>query len=77
VLLLHEVAFSKYLHWLAQTKVNTLKMQPHAVNRPLLVRRMRVLGIPEVIILIIQDCKIGSLTEWLTVNKVERAQCSD
>jgi len=29
---LHVVAFSKKLHWLAQTKVISLKMQLHAVN---------------------------------------------
>ncbi len=32
VRLLHAVAFSKKLRWLAQTKVITLKTQPHAVN---------------------------------------------
>jgi hypothetical protein len=31
--LLHEVAFSKKLSWLAQTKVNTLKKQLHAVMK--------------------------------------------
>jgi len=30
--LLHAVAFSKKLRWSAQTKVITLKTQPHAVN---------------------------------------------
>jgi len=30
--LLHVVAFSKKLRWLAQTKVITLKTQLHAVN---------------------------------------------
>jgi len=30
--LLHEVAFSKKLRWLAQTKVITFKTQLHAVN---------------------------------------------
>jgi hypothetical protein len=30
--LLHVVAFSKKLRWLAQTKAITLKTQPHAVN---------------------------------------------
>jgi hypothetical protein len=30
--LLHAVAFSKKLRWLAQTKVITLKMQLHAAN---------------------------------------------
>jgi len=30
--LLHVVAFSKKLRWLAQSKVITLKTQPHAVN---------------------------------------------
>jgi hypothetical protein len=30
--LLHVVAFSKKLHWSAQTKVITLKTQLHAVN---------------------------------------------
>jgi len=30
--LLHAVAFSKKLHWLAQTKEITLKTQPQAVN---------------------------------------------
>jgi len=33
VRLLHVVAFSKKLHWLAQTKVITLKTQLHAVNK--------------------------------------------
>jgi len=32
VRLLHAVAFSKKLPWLAQTKVISLKTQPHAVN---------------------------------------------
>ncbi len=30
--LLHSVAFSKKLRWLAQTKVISLKTQPYAVN---------------------------------------------
>jgi hypothetical protein len=32
VRLLHAVAFSKKLHWLAQTKKITLKIQHHAAN---------------------------------------------